>query len=207
MTTRSSLARRAAERLMTLASSFLPDARRDWGEAMRAELDYAKSDAAALSWAFGCVLAGMNERVHTMMMWNGRISRWVLIVEWLACFGPLTLLWCFAVANAFGHDAPIVIRVAAAIAVIGPVALVTSMLSTLGGAQRGLRSVAQGLAVLFAIAAVLRLADVLADGGLRLQWFESNGSLFVLVAVLPLAGSLHLVHILRSDEATAPAAA
>lgn len=205
MTTRSSVARRAAERLMMLASSILPDARRDWGEAMRAELYYAKSDAAALSWACGCVLAGMKERVHTMMISNGRISRWVLSVEWLACFGPLTFLWCFAVANAFGHEAPIVVLVAAAIATIGPLALATSMLATFNGARRGLRPVAQGLAVLFAIAAVLRLADALADGGLHLQWFESNGSVFVLLALLPLAGSLHLVHILGSGQANAPA--
>ena len=205
MTTRSSMARRAAEGLMTLASSILPDARRDWGEAMRAELNYAKSDAAALSWAFGCVLAGMNERVHTMMISNGRVSRWVLIVEWLACFGPLTLLWCFAVANALSRDAPIVVLVAATIGAIGPLALATSMLTTLTGAQRGLRRVAQGLAVLFAIAAVLRLVDVIADGGLHLQWFESSGPVFVLLALLPLAGSLHLVHILGSRPSNAPA--
>lgn len=206
MTTRSSVARRAAEHLMTLASSILPDARRDWGSAMRAELDYAKSDAAALSWAFGCVLAGMNERVHTMMIANGRISRWILIVEWLACFGPLTLLWCFAVANAFSPDAPSVVLVVAAAGAIGPLALAISMLTTLTGAQRGLLPVAQGLAVLFAIAVLLRLADALANGGLRLQWFESNGSVFVLLALLPLAGSLHLVHILGSRPSNAPAA-
>jgi hypothetical protein len=205
VTARSSLARRAAERLMTLASSVLPDARRDWGAAMRAELDYAKSDAAALSWAFGCVLAGMKERVHTMMISNGRISRWVLIVEWLACFGPLTALWCFAVANAFGDDAPMVVLVTAAMAAIGPLALATSMLATLGGAQRRLRRVAQGLEVVFAIAAVLRLADVIADGGLRLQWFESDGSVFVLLALLPLTGSLHLVHILGCGQSNAAA--
>jgi hypothetical protein len=199
------MARRAAEGLMTLASSILPAARRDWGEAMRAELHYAKSDAAALSWAFGCVLAGMNERMHTMMISNGRISRWVLIVEWLACFGPLTLLWCFAVANGFGHGAPIVVLVDAAIATIGPLALATSMLATLNGAQRSLLRAAQALAVAFAIVAVLQLADVIADGGLRLQWFESSGSVFVLLALLPLAGSLHLVHILGSRPSNAPA--
>jgi hypothetical protein len=59
--------------------------------------------------------------------------------------------------------------------------------------------------VAFAIAAVLQLADVIADGGLRLQWFESSGSVFVLLALLPLAGSLHLVHILGCGRSNAPA--
>ncbi|HKQ13514.1 MAG TPA: hypothetical protein VJT80_08785 [Steroidobacteraceae bacterium] len=190
---------------MTAASRLLPAARRDWGEAMRAEIDYAKSDAAALGWAFGCVLASMKERAHAMIISNGRISRWVLMVEWLVCFGPLTWLWCVAVAHISGPDAPFVLLIATTIGSLGPLALVTSMLATLAGIQRGLWPIAVWLAVGYSIAAVLQLVDAIVNGGLRLQWFESNGSTLVLLTILPLAGSLHLLHILGSGRKNAPA--
>lgn len=203
---RSSLQRLAAECLLAAASRILPDARRDWGQAMRAELDCAEADATALSWAFGCVLASVQERATTMMSSNGRISRWVLIVEWLACFTPLTLLWGVAVSHVVSHDdVPIEVLAAAALGTFGPLALATSILATLSTLQRALRPVAQALAVGFALMVLLQLADAIADGGLHLQWFEFNGSVFVLLALLPLAGSLHLVHILRSGQSNVPA--
>ena len=53
---------------------------------------------------------------------------------------------------------------------------------------------------------VLQLTNAVADGRLHLQWFEFYGSVFVLLSLLPLAGSLHLVHILRSRESNASVA-
>ena len=192
---------------MALASSILPPARRGWGEAMRAELYYAKSGAAALSWAFGCVLASMKERVQTMLSSNGRISRWVLIVEWFVCFVPLTIMWGVAVSYVVRHHhVPTEVLGVAAIGTLGPVALATSILATLSGFQRNMRTLVQALAVGFAVNVVLQLADAVAAGGLHLQWYAFDGSVFVLLALLPLAGSLHLVQILRSSESSVHAA-
>jgi pimeloyl-ACP methyl ester carboxylesterase len=55
--------RRLAVRLAQHASWVLPGSRSPWADAMRRELDYIGDDAAALRWAFGCILASYRARL------------------------------------------------------------------------------------------------------------------------------------------------
>jgi hypothetical protein len=55
--------RRLAIRFAQHASRVLPGARSPWADAMRHELDYIEDDAAAVRWAFGCVLASYRARL------------------------------------------------------------------------------------------------------------------------------------------------
>ena len=97
MTRRGTWTRSAAVALATVAGSLLePTARREWGRAMRAEIDHIDGDFTALRFAGGCLLAGFALRGAFMILGTLRVSPFVLALEMLACFGPLTLGW-FAV--------------------------------------------------------------------------------------------------------------
>lgn len=66
--------------------------RGDWARAMRSEFQYV-SASDRLSWAAGCVIAAIKQRLVPMDTGNFRISRWVMLVETLGCCGPLVLGW------------------------------------------------------------------------------------------------------------------
>jgi hypothetical protein len=70
----------------------MPCERRDWAEAMKAEMHYLPHGA-AFSWAVGCLIAALKQRFTPMRTGNFRINRWVFLVEILGCFGPATLAW------------------------------------------------------------------------------------------------------------------
>jgi hypothetical protein len=66
--------------------------RGDWALAMRSEIQYVNSSD-QLSWAASCVIAAIKQRLVPMRTGNFRISRWVMLVETLGCFGPQALGW------------------------------------------------------------------------------------------------------------------
>jgi hypothetical protein len=66
--------------------------RSDWARTMRAEFHYV-SASDRLSWAFGCVIAAIKQRLVPMNTGDLRISRWVMLIEALGCFGPQVLGW------------------------------------------------------------------------------------------------------------------
>jgi hypothetical protein len=84
--------RRIASALMTVSALFLPPRRQSWAAAMRAEYEHIHVDRQAFTWAAGCVLVSLKERI-IMIKGNLKISRWLLAPEMLLCFLPLTLLW------------------------------------------------------------------------------------------------------------------
>jgi hypothetical protein len=59
-------ARRLALLLVRLAGWLMPAARREWAEAMHAELHYLDDDRAAVRWALGTVFASAQERMKAM---------------------------------------------------------------------------------------------------------------------------------------------
>lgn len=76
--------------LLSLARRLMPPGRDEWFAAMRAESNYL-SDAERLRWAFGCFITAVKQRFAPMDTGNFRVSRWVMLVETLGAFGPLTL--------------------------------------------------------------------------------------------------------------------
>jgi hypothetical protein len=175
---------------------------------MRAELDYVSSDAAALRWACGCVMAGLKERMNAMLSSNSGISRWVLVLEWLMCFTPLTLAWIAGLRfiSSYYEHAGLDIYIGTAFGTLGLVALIGSLVETLCDRRLGLDAIAPILAIAFAAMGCLQLVDASASGRLNLSWFKFDPSTFVLFALLPLLGSLHLIHLSRTRKAQ-PAAA
>ena len=194
--------RQLAVALLHLASRMLPPRRREWIRDMRGELECMKSNRGALSWAFGCVLASLQERVLAMLNSNGRISRPVLILEWLMCFGPLTLLWAAALTVISSRDhAPLALFVATALGTLGPIALIVSLRATASKRQNS-RRMARVLVVGFAIIVVLQIVSTGARGRFDLQWFSFDFGTFLLVSLLPLFGALHFESLARAKTPT-----
>lgn len=186
--------RQLAIALLHVASRILPAARREWLRDMRGELEFLKSDRAALSWAFGCVFASVQERVLAMLNLNGGISRPVLILEWLMCFVPLTLLWLAAVILiAQGHATPHLL-VAAAFGTLGPIALIISLKATASKRQLDSRRAARLLVIGFAVMVLVQILNAGTYGNLDLQQFGT----FFLLSLLPLFGALHFEHLART---------
>ena len=89
MTHRPPLPGRLSRYLLDRAVRTLPAARRDWAEAMRAEAEFIDGDFSRLVWAGGCLIAALKERNNHMK--DLKVSRGVLAVEWLVCFGFLAM--------------------------------------------------------------------------------------------------------------------
>lgn len=78
--------------LLDAARRLLPPERREWAQAMRAEVDNVPQ-AERLRWAFGCFLAAIKQRLAPMDTGGYRVSRGVMLVEAIGSFGPLALGW------------------------------------------------------------------------------------------------------------------
>jgi hypothetical protein len=78
--------------LLSLARRLMPPGRENWFDAMRAESHYLDG-AERLRWAFGCFITALKQRFAPMNTGNFRVSRWVMLVETIGAFGPLTLAW------------------------------------------------------------------------------------------------------------------
>lgn len=78
--------------LAKMALRIMPPAHADWANAMFSEGNYVADDG-RLRWAFGCLITSLRQRFTLMDTGNFRISRPVMLIEMLGCFGPLTLAW------------------------------------------------------------------------------------------------------------------
>ena len=108
MSSRISLIRGLARRLMLHAANVLPESRTEWAQAMNNELEHVEGDLAALRWAAGCVLASYIERGGRKM--DPETSSFTGIVRKPSAFVPLamslTALGVIGVAAMFGHLVP-----------------------------------------------------------------------------------------------------
>jgi hypothetical protein len=82
--------------LFRLAAKIMPRERAEWLEAMRAELPHMPRHA-ALAWSAGCVITAIQQRLIPMKVGTLRIPGWVMFIEAIGAFGPLTMSW-YAVA-------------------------------------------------------------------------------------------------------------
>jgi hypothetical protein len=72
--------RHIANLLMRHAASVMPSGTMDWGKAMQHELEAIEDDRVALRWAVGCVIAGYNERLNSLLQaWYARLALACLI--------------------------------------------------------------------------------------------------------------------------------
>jgi hypothetical protein len=195
VTDRQSLAWRVASGLTVHAARILPPERREWSQAMIAEVDHLPRAGAAIRWAIGCIVAGYIERMRTMTHPICHVSRWVLSLEMLICFVPVTFLFVGVTLSAERGVWPLAtsLRYASA-TLIGPVGLVISALvlvlkRTIGRVTR------TALHILAAWTAVSYLSLALSNGASLLPDRWQIFKIFVLVAVLPTLAVVHLTFI------------
>ncbi|WP_129777577.1 hypothetical protein [Peristeroidobacter soli] len=199
---------------LRLTSALMGKDGSEWSRAMYVELNHVPHDD-RLSWALGCVIAGMKWRIETMRSGNLRVSRGVLFLELLLCFLPITLGWWDAVFGASGvlglnqstlQDYFLATPLGRAIlgmmiggAVIGlsgPIGLFLTSRAVITGA--GLRSRPLGIAMiagvtLFILASIL-LRLIAAPGA-----YAANFSFVVLIGLLPVLGTAHLMYLSHTE--------
>jgi hypothetical protein len=197
MSSGSDLLRRIACRLIRHAASVLPPGRDHWAEAMAAELTYMPDEKAALKWAFGCVLASYSERIQAVTTVRPGISRWVLCVE-MTCFFAIPALG-FVAELTPPYYAPwretIFIL---SIALLGPVGLSVAFKTVVLNRPTLPAPGSLALGILAAWALLADLMYLLARGGaMSLDWWRG----YILVALLPALGTVHLIYLARSANA------
>ena len=188
---------RVARALAAHAAWILPDGRQAWSRAMLHELHYLPNAATAIRWALGCVLAGYINRINTMNHSLKHVSRWVLSLEALLCFGPVTWL-CLAVLSFSmkgawsAADASLYISAT----LIGPLGLVIAGRVLLLGQAAG-RTASAAMCVL-ASWTFLAYSGLIVrnEGGLSSDGWRS----FVLIALLPAVASAHLLYLTRETR-------
>ena len=87
------VSRRVARGLMKHAAMVSPGERAEWAQAMTNELDYLSPDMCAVRWALGCIVVCYSERIDAMIRSLESLPRWMLSLEMLMCFLPLTLVF------------------------------------------------------------------------------------------------------------------
>ena len=212
------LARRTATEIARATAAWLEQTRRrDWGRAMRAEIEHIEGDWQALRFACGCAWAAITLRSTAMDLGNLRVSRFVLALEMALCFVPLTLGWLdvlFGQSGVAWLDAAAVERyylvntdgvaalakqlVGAAVGVLGPVGLIVAVRHLVLG-----RALHHGMLGVLLIAGPIALAVVYVAANLATDtsWSTEWAGFYVLFVALPLAGAAHLLILGRSNAA------
>jgi hypothetical protein len=184
--------RRVIALLATHAQNVAPRHRADWARGMASEIHHIPGDRAAFTWALGCVFASYAERMRTMMGTPPRISRWVLVLEMLLCFVPLTWLWLAVLANLDrmqGEDG--ILALTAALA--GPIGLAAAFKIVVLKRPLLSRFAVIGLGVFAAWTLLAYSLQVAAGGRPVHDWWRE----FVLIALLPALGIGHLLYLGR----------
>jgi hypothetical protein len=213
--------------LLSLARRLMPPGREDWFDAMHAESRYLDG-AERVRWAFGCFTTAIKQRFAPMDTGSFRVSRWVMLVETLGAFGPLTHAWWAitfdqpgllrmspaTIEKMFLHypgdpGGPYVLAmliVGAVVGLFGPIGLFLGLRFVITGA--GLRNRALALTLMGVPIIALVLGTIAgfvvgpADFGLGTfgHWFG-----IVMLAAMPVAVIWHLAILGRRAESLPPA--
>lgn len=184
--------RNLAVQLVAHAGKVLPRGREEWARAMNHEVQHISGNHAALGWALGCVVASYTERLKAMSGSDVRISRWVLVLEMLCCFIPLTFLFIETVVN-FGRLGWRIAIVALTATMIGPLGLLTAFKIVVLNRPSLTKLATVALCTITAWTAVVVSLYDLSQGKPNADWWQS----FVLIAVLPVLGIAHLLYLAR----------
>jgi hypothetical protein len=202
MNSRSTRVRQLAVWLAAHAAKVLPGNRADWATAIRNEVHYITGNNTAFMWALGCVFASYIERMRTMTGSDLRISRWVLVVEMLCFFTPLTML-CFTVFAYLDRLTVQQILLSLSVAVTGPVGLVVAFKSIVLNRPSLAKSAMTALGILAVWTLLGYSLQLLSQGGVDHWWRFWRE--FVLIALLPAIGNAHLIFLASRSTRNVPA--
>jgi hypothetical protein len=192
MNTHPPVAARLAQALARHAVRISPPQRAQWSRAMANEMDHLPTQASKLAWAFNCLAVSYTERVRIMSRNILSLSRWVLALEMLLCFLPLTGMCYAVIVTAFyGFYQPLNAVLLCAATAVGPYGLfITVRHGILGRAVKSRLTppLLCGLALWNLLAYTSQFAG---QGAPLSAWRE-----VLLCAVFPALGSFHLWNIL-----------
>jgi len=189
MNSRFAVFRNIAVQLAAHAGKASPRNRVEWDRAMRNEMHYISGDRTALRWALGCVFTSYAERIITMLDSSTRISRWVLSLEMLCCFTPVTLL-CLAVLANLGRLDGMTGMLALTVAATGPIGLLIALKVVVLNRPSLSKFVVGALCILAAWTGLAYSLHTLIYGQPVREWRE-----LVLIALLPALGITHLIYL------------
>jgi hypothetical protein len=203
-----------------LARRIMPPHRRPWAEAMHAESSYLPPGA-ALRWSLGCLFAACKERFVPLNTGDFRISRWVMLIETLGCFGFLTLGWfeiTFGASGVVRHTADIVatyyvaypggsfiftmLLLGSIVGIAGPIGLFLGLRYVIAGRALGSRALGYALIaglVAYALAGALGYFVGPPD-------FRGDAGFTLLFVLLPVACIAHLMVLARPAAPSPPRA-
>lgn len=184
---------RVARRFVKHAAMALPKERADWAQAMINELDYLPPDLSAVRWALGCIFVSYSQRMHAMIRSLQSLPRWLLGLEMLVCFLPLTLLFSSVILTGLrgGFDLQVCLLYCSG-AVLGPLGLLAALRAMFFKSGGISRAAIAGLCLLTAWTLAAYSAQILTFGQSHLSdWWRE----FVIIAVLPAFAVIHLVFI------------
>ena len=208
---------------LRLAQWLLREQHAEWVRAMRAELPYLSNEHERLRWAFGCLVAAIKQRFAPMDTGTFRISRWVMLIETLVCFVPLTIGWLdfnFGPSGITQHTPEIIERfylsvpggafivsmlfAGAVVSVLGPIGLFLGLRYVLVG--RGIRNRAVGI-TLIGIPIALNVLGTIAGFLVGPEDFSGSFEATLLLVILPVVGFAHLMYLANPAAPTSAAAA
>jgi len=154
---------------------------------MISEVDHLPSAGAAIRWAMGCIITGYIERIR-MSRSLRHLSRWVLSLEMLLCFVPVTWLFAAVISSSIRAmpSLPTALLFVSA-TLVGPLGLVIAAKILVFG-----RTVSRIASTALCVLALWTFATYLAlcfrnPAALSSDWRE-----IVLIAVLPGLAAAHL---------------
>jgi hypothetical protein len=182
-----------ARALVKHAALVSPGKRAEWAQAMSNELDYLSPDMSAVGWALGCLLVCYLERIRAMVQPFESLPRWVLVLEMLVCFLPLTLLFSAVVQRGLHGDfTPQAALLYGSATILGPMGLAAAIRSIYTKSAGMKRAAIAGLCLLAAWTLAAYATQILTFGQTHLSdWWRE----FVLIAVLPILAVLHVAFI------------
>jgi hypothetical protein len=168
---------------------------------MFSEVDHLPNAGAAIHWAVGCLIAGYIERIR-MSSSMKHLSRWVLSLEMLLCFVPVTCLFEAVMSSSVRTmpSLPSALLFASA-TLVGPIGLGLSVKAVVFRRALGRMTVTALCALAlwtFASYLALSLRD---PGAMSSDWRD-----IVLIAVLPGLAAAHLA-FMASEKAPGSSAA
>lgn len=196
--------------LMRLALRIMPPRQREWADAMHAEIFHVEG-VERVSWAFGCLIATLKQRLSPMNTGDHSVSRWVMAIETVGCFGPLTFAWYEITFGPSGvvrlsgeaieklflpyPGGPYILAMmvgAAIVGLIGVVGLALGLRYVITG--RGLQQRAVGFVLIGSLAAYCVLGAIAGYAAGPPQFAVDPGST-LLFGVLPTVGIAHLMYM------------
>ena len=189
----SSFLRALAVRISAHAARVLPRGRRAWAQAMTREIMHIPTDVAAFKWSCGCLFASYAERTRAVTYAVPHVSRWVLALEMLCCFTPLTLLFVAVIAYSTKFQTLEVFLYLSA-AALGPFGVIVAFKNIALNRPALSKSATLLLAILAIWTPVANILHTLAQRGTLMGWWRET----LMIPFLPALAAIHLILLAHS---------